>query len=57
MSSWIALFVSGLIFPALWGVLVHRAVTALWPSEKRRTLSWTETNPNECPPEFFDYQI
>jgi hypothetical protein len=57
MSYLIGLLVFGLIFPCVWGVLVHFAVAALWPSEKRGALAWTETDSNQSANELLDYQI
>jgi hypothetical protein len=57
MLSFIALLSLGLVFPALWGLLVHRLVDRFWPRERRYSAVWVDSPPNEMAPEFPDYQI
>jgi len=57
MSKLIGLIVLAVVFPAVWGWLVHWIALRLWPAEHRRTAPWA--SPNASPPtaDFLDYQI
>jgi hypothetical protein len=56
MSSLIGILLFALVFPGLWGVLVHSIISRAWPVESQRPRTWFE-HPHTFADEFPDYQI
>jgi hypothetical protein len=57
MSKLIGLLVVAVVFPAVWGWLVHWLALRIWPVERQRSAPWPSHSASPPTADFLDYQI
>jgi hypothetical protein len=56
MPKLIGLLALAVVFPAIWGWVVHWLALRLWPADRRRVAPWPAAT-TTASADFLDYQI